>query len=57
MNKYILIRCEGAYDGYSCEGFFDSVEEAKTCIIDWDYDIKKCELYELKSDKNFLEEE
>lgn len=53
-NRFILIRCEGEYEGYSCEGFFDSVEEAKNCIKDWDFDIKKCELYELKSEKNFL---
>jgi hypothetical protein len=55
-NKYILIRCEGPYEGYTCEGFFDSVDEAKVCIKDWDYDTKKCELYELKSDKDFLKE-
>ncbi len=54
MNKYILIRSEGAYEGYSCEGFFDSVEEAKACIKDWDFDPEKCELYELKSGKNLL---
>lgn len=54
MNKYILIRSEGAYEGYSCEGFFDSVEEAKACIKDWDFDPEKCELYELKSEKNLL---
>lgn len=54
-NKYILIRHEGEYEGYTCEGFFDCVEEAKACIKDWDYDPKKCELYELKSSKNFLQ--
>ena len=53
-NKYILIRYEGEYEGYSFEGFFESIGEAKQCIKDWDYDPEKCELYELKSSKNFL---
>lgn len=56
-NKYILIRAEGPYEGYTCEGFFDSVAEAKACIKDWDYNPETCELYELKSEKNFLKEE
>lgn len=52
--NYILIRFEGEYEGYSCEGFFETVHEAKQCIKDWGYDIEKCTLYELKSVKNYL---
>jgi len=57
MYKYILIRCEGPYEGYACEGFFDSVEEAKKCIKEWDYKEDECELYELKTGKNILRPE